>query len=182
MNRPDVARPLLTQVCDLCLLRGDPQNLPWSSGLLVALLVVSTALDVVIGNTLDGEGDGNALARSLLSSLVTFGLCWVALAMRDLRNRFVQAATALAATGIVFTLMQGGLLLLSGPFPESAASFTPMHRIVATLLFAILLWQIAVTAHIVRHAVDMRPGLALALAISWFIASIALQNAIFGAA
>ena len=179
MNRPDVARPLLAQVRDLCLLRGGPQDLPWSPGLLAALLIAGTALDVVVGNALDA--DGNALARSLLASLVVFGLCWITLAMRDLRNRFVQAATALAATGIVFTLAQGGLLLLSGPFPESPASFTPAHTIVAWLLFAVLLWQIAVTAHIVRHAADMRPGFALVLAITWFIASIALQDAMFGA-
>lgn len=179
MNRPDTVRPLPAQVRDLCLLRGDPQDLPWSRGLLAALLIAGTALDVVVGNALDA--DGNAFARSLLSSLVVFGLCWVALAMRDLRNRFVQAATALAATGIAFTLVQGGLLMLSGPFPESAASFTPTQIIVGWLLFATLLWQIAVTAHIVRHAADMRAGFALALAITWFIASIALQDAMFGA-
>ena len=57
-----------------------------------------------------------------------------------------------------------------------------MQTIVGWLLFAILLWQIAVTAHIVRHAADMRPGFALALAIAWFIASMALQGAMFGAA
>jgi hypothetical membrane protein len=179
MNRPDAARSLPAQVRDLCLLRGDPQDLPFSLGLLVALLVAGTALDVVVGNALDD--DGNALARSLLSSLVVFGLCWVALAMRDLRNRFVQTATALAATGIAFTLLQGGLLLLVGPFPESATTFTPTQVIVGWLLFATLLWQIAVTAHIVRHAADMRPGFALALAITWFIASMALQGAAFGA-
>jgi len=179
VNRPDLARPLLRQVRDLCLLRGDPQDLPWSPGLLVALLVASTALDAVVGNSLDA--DGNPFARSLLSSLVVFGLCWVALAMRDLRNRFVQAATALAATGIAFTLLQGGLLMISGPFPESAATFTSTQVVIGWLLFATLLWQIAVTAHIVRHAADMRPGFALALAITWFIASIALQDATFGA-
>ena len=180
MNRPDSARSLLTQVRDLCLLRGDPQDLPWSPGLLVALLMAGTALDGLVGNALDA--DGNALARSLLSSLVVFGLCWVALAMRDLRNRFVQAATALAATGIAFTLLQGALLWLGGPFPEAAATLTPAQKIVGWLLFAVLLWQIAVTAHIVRHAADMRPGFALALAITWFIASMALQSVVFGAA
>ena len=179
MTRPDDARALPAQVRDLCLLRGDPQDLPWSPGLLVALLVAGTALDVAVGNALDG--DGNALARSLLSSLVVFGLCWVALAMRDLRNRFVQTATALATTGIAFTVLQGGLLMLSGPFPESASTFTSTQKLVGWLLFAILLWQIAVTAHIVRHAADMRAGFALALAITWFIASIALQSAAFGA-
>lgn len=180
MNRPDAARSLPAQVRDLCLLRGDPQDLPFSPGLLVALLVAGTALDVVVGNALDG--DGNALARSLLSSLVVFGLCWVALAMRDLRNRFVQTAAALAATGIAFTLLQGGLLLIAGSFPESAKTSSPMHAIVGWLLYATLLWQIAVTAHIVRHAADMRPGFALALAVAWTIAVIALQNAIFGVA
>ena len=120
MNRPDAARPLPAQVRDLCLLRGGPQDLPWSPGLLVALLAAGTALDVLVGNALDA--DSNALARSLLSSLVVLGLCWAALAMRDLRNRFVQTGTALAATSIAFTLLQGALLWLGGPFPESAAA------------------------------------------------------------
>ena len=38
MTRPDDARALPAQVRDLCLLRGGPQDLPWSPGLLVALL------------------------------------------------------------------------------------------------------------------------------------------------
>jgi len=180
VNSPAPTRPLPAQIRDLCLLRGDPQDLPWSPGLLVTLLAASTALDAFVGNALDGDTD--ALARSLLSSLVVLGLCWVALTLRDLRNRFIQAATALAGTGIAFTLLRDALLLPCGPFPDSATALSPLQALVSWLLFAIVFWQIAVTAHIVRHALDMRPGLAVALAVAWFVASIALQGAIFGTA
>lgn len=179
MSRPDPARALPAQVRDLCLLRGAPQDLPWSPGLLVTLLVASTALDVVISSTLDD--DGHALARSLLSSLVVLGLCWVALAMRDLRSRFVQTATAIVAVGIAFSLLQGALLLFAGPMPKSATSLTATQALLGWLLFLTLLWQIAATAHIVRHALDMRAGLALALVVAWYVATIALQGVAFGA-
>ncbi len=182
MNAPTPPRPGLPgQVLELCRLRGGPQDLPWSPLLLAGLFVAATALDVMVGDLLDR--DGNALARSLLSSLVILGLCWIALAVRNFRNRFVQTATAIIATGIVFTLLQGALLWLGGVPPATgSAPLTSTQALVAWALFAIFLWQVAVTAHIVRHAVELGSGLALTLVISWIVAWWALEQAVFGSA
>lgn len=180
MNEPvPPHRDLPALVLDLCRLRGGPQDLPWSPLLLGALFVVATGLDVVVGGLLDR--DANALARSLLSSLVILGLCWIALAVRNFRNRFVQTATAIIATGIVFTLLQGALLWLGGvPPTASSTALTTGQSIVVWLLFAIFLWQVAVTAHIVRHAVELSSGFALTLVITWIVAWWALEQAVFG--
>lgn len=178
MNRPDPAPTTLpARVLGLCLLRGGPQDLPWSPRLLIVLLLASTALDVLLGNTL--AGDGNALARSLLSSLVILGLCWVALALRDLRNRYVQTATAIVATSMAFTLVQG-LVLLVGGMPPATTPATTAQMLMAWLLFGVFLWQVAAIAHIVRHAADMSSGFALTLVVAWIVAWWAIEQIVFG--
>ena len=160
----------------VCFIAGVASPLPWSG----VLFVAATALDVAVGDLLDR--DDRALARSLLSSLVILGLCWVALAVRSHRNRFVQTATAIIATGIVFTLLQGALLWFGGVPPgATTAALTTTQSLVAWSLFAIFLWQVAVTAHIVRHAVDLSAGFALTLVIIWIVAWWALEQAVFGA-
>ena len=180
MNEPAPPRhDLPALVLDLCRLRGGPQDLPWSPTLLVSLFVVATGLDVVTGDLLDR--DGNALARSLLSSLVILGLCWIALAVRSHGHRFVQTATAIVATGIVFTLLLGALLWLGGvPPTATGTALTTAQSLVAWTLFAIFLWQVAVIAHIVRHAVELSSGFALTLVITWIVAWWALEQAVFG--
>lgn len=179
MNRPDPApNSLPAHVLGLCLLRGGPQDLPYSPGLLIALLVASTLLDVLLGSGL--AGDPNAFARSALSSLVILGLCWVALALRELRNRYLQTATAIVATSMAFTLVQGFVLLVGG-MPPATTPATAGQMLIAWLLFAVFLWQLVVIAHIVRHATEMRPGFALALVVAWIIAWWAIERIVFGA-
>ncbi len=182
MNPPGAPPNLSAQVRDLCLLRGAPQDLPWSPGLLLGLLLAGTALDTAIGSSFGG--DAYALQRSLLSSLVVLGLCWVALAIRRLRNRFVQTATAITAIGIAFSLMQGALLWGFSGLPPTSASAPPTtaHLLAGWLMFGLLLWQVAVLARIVRHAVELPNGLSIALVLCWLIAWWALDGALFGVA
>ena len=112
-NMPPLRDGLVTRVLDLCRLRGDPQELPYSPTLLVQMLVVATAIDGFTGSIL-GEG-GEGLLHSLLASVVVFGLCWVALAIRGLGNRYVQTAIALAGSGIVVSLAQLPIIALIDP-------------------------------------------------------------------
>lgn len=173
------AASLPARVLGLCLLRGGPQDLPFSPALLVALLVASITLDAGIGNTL--AVDARALERALLSTLVILGLCWATLALRDQRHRFVQTATAIIATGIVFTLLQATILLVLGNPPVAAPHLTPAQALVAWLLLAVFLWQLTVTAHIVRHATELRSGMALALVAAWIALWWMAESVAFGA-
>ena len=169
---------LAKTVVELCRLRRGPQDLPYSRNLPALLIAASVVVDVLVGDAL--HDTGNTFARSLLSTGVVLGLCWGALAIRGLHNRYVQTATALLACSLVFSLLLLPLALLAGPPPASADQLSGLQVLLGWLTIALLVWQISVYAHIMRHAMDASFGLAFALVLSWALAYWALDRLLFG--
>lgn len=169
---------LATTVVELCRLRGGPQQLPYSRSLPALLMAASVVVDVLVGDAL--HDTGNTFARSLLSIGVVLGLCWMALAIRGLHNRYVQTAAALLACSLVFSVLLLPLALLAGPPPASADQLSGLQVLLGWITIALLIWQVSVYAHIMRHAMDAPFGLALALVLSWVLAYWALDRLLFG--
>lgn len=169
---------LVRIVVGTCRFRGGPQDLPYSSGLLVGLLVAAVLLDHASG-TLLGYDD-TLLARSLLSLSLLLALCWTALSIRGLGNRFVQTATALVACSMAFSLLILPLAYFFGDPQGSEIALSPLQALIAWLGLGVLVWKVAVDAHIVRQAIDAPYWLGLLLAMSWAIADFALSRALFG--
>lgn len=169
---------LLREALDLCRLRGAPDNLPHSPRLLAALLVASTGLDVLVGDSVEGD----ALAHSLLGNAVVLGLCALALAIRRLSNRYVQTAIALLACGIVFTLAQWPVAWLMEPLPAAgdAPAVSPRTMLLLWMSLALLAWQVLVYARIVRCAMDATMPFAVALVVTWLVAFWALDGLLLG--
>jgi len=168
---------LAVLVRDLCQLRRGPEDMPYSRRLFVVLVVASVALDVVSERVLGGH---DALARSLVSTSLVLALCWIALSVRQLGNRYVQTASALVACGIVFSLLVLPLAMLAGPMPNDGL-LTPLQTLLVWVMFAIFVWSVLVDAHIIRRALDAPFGLGVALALAWTIADWALGHALFDA-
>ncbi len=179
MNSPRPSFSSLSRIVfDLCRLRGNPQDFPYSPSLLALLVGAGTALDTLVGGLL-GEAD-TTLARSLLSTVIVLALCWVALAIRGLRNRYVQTACALLTCSFALSLLQLPIALLAGPPPTAVADMSAMQAMFGWITLALLLWQVSVNAHIMRHAIDASFGLAFALVLSWLIAYWAIDRILFG--
>jgi hypothetical protein len=184
---PSVAGPVRLTL-DLARLRGDPADFRYSPTLLGALFVASVVLDLVTGQAL-GQGD-DALAHSLMGGSLVLGLCWIALRIRGLAHRYVQTATALVACSLLVSLVQLPLALLVAriaPYcpPGSVPVPSPPDTWKALLslgLLATLAWQTLVYAHIMRHAMQATYAFALTLVITWVIASIAIEQILFGSA
>lgn len=168
---------LVESVVGMCRFRGGPQDLPHSSGLLVALLVAAVLLDYGSGNLLGF--DDTLLARSLLSISLLLALCWTALSIRGLSNRYVQTATALVSCSMAFSLLILPLAWFFGNPQGSEVVLTPAQVMVVWLGLGVLLWKVGVDAHIVRQAIDAPYWLGLLIAISWAIADYALSRALF---
>jgi hypothetical protein len=166
-------------VRDLCQLRRGPEDLPYSKALFGFLIAASVALDLVTGIWLEGMTD--ALPRSLVSTGLVLGLCWIALAMRHFGNRYVQTASALVACSIVFSLLILPFVWLAGPTPVPPAQLTPLQVLFGWATIGIIVWNLVVNAHIVRRALDAPFALGLALAIAWTLADWALAHALFDA-
>lgn len=179
-ERPISLSRLVETVTGLCRFRGGPQDLPYSSGLLIGLLLAAVALDYASGNLLGF--DETLLARSLLSISLLLALCWTALSIRGMGNRYVQTATALVSCSMAFSLLILPLAWFFGSPEGAEAILTPAQVMVAWLGLGVLIWKIAVDAHIVRQAIDAPFWLGLLIAVSWAVADFALSRAIFASA
>lgn len=170
-------------VASLCRLRADPADLPYSTLLLGGLIAAGTVLDVLTWNAF-GDSDG-ALSHSLLSTGIVLVLCWAALAICRLGNRFVQTATALMACSLVFSLIQWPVALMIDPLMAADATavaqvMTPLQVALRWALLVVFVWQVAVDAHIMRKALGASLGLAIALVLAWLLAIFALDRLLFG--
>jgi hypothetical protein len=170
----------LVVVRDLVQLRRGPQDLPYSPPLFALLVVVSVVLDLVLGSVI--AGTSNVLARSLLSTTLVLALCWTALSLRQFRSRYVQTASALVVCSIVFTLLFLPVIYLAGPAPEAPQQLTPRQVLLGWAMLALIVWNLAVNANILRHALEGPFALGMALATAWALADWALGHAFFDAA
>lgn len=174
---PPVGFGLLARILNLCRFRGGPQDLPYKPGWLIALLAVSVSLDLGTANLFD-IGD-SALAHSLFSSSLLLALCWLALAIRRLRSRFVQTAIALIACSMVFSILIVPVAMVFGTPAETDKVLSPAQTLLAWLALGVLAWKVAVDAHIVRQAIDAPFWLGMSLALAWSIADFALSRILF---
>ena len=167
-------------VRDLVQLRRGPADMPYSAMLLGVLIASGIAIDVASGLLV--QNASNVLARSLLSTGLVLALCWIALKLRGFSNRYLQTATALAACGIVFSLLIMPVVWMLGPLPKPPEQLAPHQVLLGWIMLGVLLWNLAVTAHILRHALDGSFAFGLALATTWAVADWALAHALFDAA
>ena len=165
-------------IVDLCRFRSGPQELPCSTRLLGFLLLASVVFDVGYGNLLDIKE--SVLGQSLLTLIVLLGLSWIALSIRRVRHRYVQTAIALVACSIAFSLLILPLAwLFGGPQPVDTPPSSG-QMLIAWLGLGVMVWKIAVDAHIVRQAIESSFAIGFLLALSWAVAHFALSRLLFG--
>jgi hypothetical protein len=167
---------LFNQIRDICLLRRGPQDLPYSIPTLIAVacacVVVQLAVAVARGVPVNG-----VLAGAVLWLLITLGALNLILSLRGLRNRFVQAATALLGCALVFTLLSVPIALLVGEPPTTPEQLSPLQLLLGLVSLPLLIWKIIVDAHVFRHSFDVPFLSGIVIALLWIIAAMALAGA-----
>lgn len=164
-----VARKLLFML----LLQTAPQNLPYSSRLMNRVIFLYLFSGIVV---LNGVIEPSmALPRMILSILVLMGFSYLVLSMLGLKPRFVQTVTALVGTGVIFNLMSWPLLGLLGA--ENVAD--SMANMLSLLILMLISWEVMVTAHIYRHALNMQLAKAIILSIGLFLMNMTLSQLLF---
>jgi hypothetical protein len=157
---------------DLCLLRRGPQDLP-ASGTVLALCF---GANILVG-TLLIVGADMGLALSLLESLaeaaLVLGVLWLILAGRGLRARFLQTASATLGAAALLGMVALPLLGLAGSGRTTLAEFGGL------LLLFLVIWNVVVLGHILRHALDLTLGQGVGLAILYTLGSYAVLNGLF---
>lgn len=155
---------------DICLFRKGPQDLPASRFLLGLALILNVLASLILAG-LDVD-----LSRALLQSLTApavltlflFGL----LVLFRRAGRFKQTLTAAIGCDALITLLAIPLVLVSLAFPAT-------RTFAGLLIFALMLWGIAVTGHIVRQALETPYLAGLVLALAYTALSYRIMMALF---
>lgn len=164
---------LINFFVELCLLRRTPQDLPASLPLFGLLAVVNLCLGLMAGLVV-GEGFGRSLSQSAAEILLTTGVLFAGLRLVHRESRFAQSATALLGSGAVFGVL--GLfplaLLPAGEEAEISALFW-------LLLIGLLIWNLIVMGHILRHTLELKPGQAMLIAVGFYLLASSVLGGLF---
>ncbi|HEC18757.1 MAG TPA: hypothetical protein ENI97_05380 [Gammaproteobacteria bacterium] len=161
---------LLNLILDIMRLRAGPQDLPFSR--LLMLLSVGTYLLVGLGVAMQDQSIGLALLSAGVDTVLLVGLAWLALWIRNYKGRLVQTVTAFATTGTLFELM--GWPLVAYLHSLGANESSPL----SLLLLALIVWNIGVIGHILRHAIDVPLWVGTGVALLYIYTSIRVMVAL----
>lgn len=164
---------LLSLYFDICLLRAGPQDLPASKAWLGVVLSAHAVVGVILG--LLSYSFVNAVFYALASTLIVVALTRMVLLLRNFGGRFTQTVCALAGTDVLLGLIAWPVTAwLHG---VDAAAGDLGGPLAAWLL--LVAWSLAVTAHILRHALSVHYGIGLAVALGYFVVSYSILATLF---
>ena len=162
--------PLLRLFIDICLLRATPQQLP-AAPLLRGMALLAYLVSGLLVLT-PGEGVVRAAGMVTVDTVVMLVLLGAALYWRGHRARFDQAATALLGTGALLGLLLLPVLVLGRAGEVVAGAAFP-------LWLALFLWGLVVSAHILRHALELPMTGGMLAAVVYFTVSLMLIETLF---
>ena len=157
----------------ICLLRMKPQDLPSSGTLLVLVLVAHTFVGVAVAAV--NLRLGQAVAAGVIDTALMCGLTTGLLMLRTLRERTVQTLTALAGAGAVI----GAVAYPVSLWLHDAHQANEPSPALGVLLFGVLGWSLAVSAHILRHAVSAPFYIGLLISVAFYWISVRILSGLF---
>lgn len=154
---------------DICLFKKGPQDVPASRFLLVLALIAYA----VVGELLLGvEADWWVASQQVVvEAALLLGYTAAVLYFTGRSARYLQTATALLATDAVISTP--GALVLYWWLAH------PAVRAFQMVLFALMIWHIAVVGHILRHALSRPLSNGILLSILYVVLSYQVMNALF---
>lgn len=162
MSTPD--RELAQLFWNICLFRRGPQDVPSTDALTAILLLLTAAVGTLIVYV------NYPLVTALRAGVVDSVSVWVTtaalLALFRHPRRIRQTFCAVAGSGLVISLLALPLI-----YWGNLAGETNPDAVAPSLLLTLLIfWNIAINAHVYRHALgsDRLGGLAAALVIFAF--------------
>lgn len=148
----------------ICRLRQAPQDIPFSPVLQYASILTYIVTGYFI--SLINQTVNQAIATVTLDTVLMLALGYGGLWVRGFEARATQTITALAGTGTLFAIFTLPLWLwLQGLPPDQAL-------LPSLFVNALLIWNIVVIGHILRHALTMPFWAGIGIALFYFIIAI----------
>ena len=160
---------LIRTIAAIALLRRGPQTLPASSFLLYLLLAAHWGTGVLLG--LFSLSPAMALLAALAGTLIMVALVHGLLLMHWLHSRVTQTLSALAGCEVLIGL-------LGVPLTALFYAGGGMAELAVLLSLLLLVWNLAVAAHIFRHALSVSMGIGVLFAIGYILISMSLSGLI----
>lgn len=158
---------------DICLLRRKPQDLPASTTLFVALVLVNLLIAIIGISGLIPPA--SAVAAAMLDAVLLMTMLRLVLSIQNRTARFLQSATAIFGSGIVLGLIALPLQLALDQSAEASA----ITQLASIAYLILLIWSQLVVAHVLRHALDISLVLGVGLALTYAIVSGVLIQTLF---
>lgn len=146
---------MFTMFWNLCLLRTGPERMPTAPAFIATVLALDVALDVAALVPLSGVSVAaiSAIFATIATiAAVTFGM----LSLKGFQARFAATFVAIIGSDVIITLVQLALLPIVLVLGQAA---------LGVLLFASLLWALAVIGFIFQRTLEVGRGIGIALGI-----------------
>ena len=157
------------------MLRAGPQDLPASRFLFALMLAIYTAISLVL-SLIELQMPIAAVFTGLDVVLVLAlagGVLWVS----DKWSRFNQTATALLGIGTLFGIAAAPLLL----WQQALSGGENPLPLPSVMLMALMIWNLIVVGHIVRHALSTTMFWGIAIAMIYTFVSMSIFRVMFNA-
>lgn len=164
---------MLRYFIGLCLLRTGPVDAPPSSGLFTQTLLAYLGIGWLI-SMLHLEF-ANGLLSSLVDTILLIGMTGGLLAVRGYKARLQQTLIALMGAGIILGILAFPLLLWLDTARQTGLS----PGLVSLLLLGLMIWSLAVTAHIMRQALSLSFTAGILVAVVYALVSIRVMDFLF---
>ncbi len=169
----NVAVSVLRILFSVILLKLGPEDLPGSIPVLQKIILINAFSGMlVLSSQLD---TALALANVALDLVLTLLFSYLVLAALNRRARFVQTTAAICGIGIFFHLFTWPLLLQQ----ELSDAGGIARTLMALIMLSLISWELLVTAHIFRRAIESSMTSAIALSFALFMLSITVSQIIF---
>lgn len=161
---------LLILIINIMRLRAAPQDLPCSRFLM--MLCLGSYLLAGLAISLLDQTFGLALLSAGIDTVLFIGLAVLALWIRGYKGRTLQTVTAFTATGTLFELIGWPLVV----YLQQTSADDPSS--LSLLLLVLIVWNIVVIGHILRHAVDVPMWIGTGVALLYIYTSIRVMIAL----
>jgi hypothetical protein len=154
---------LLTVFWDIALWRRGPRDLPPSRALLAVTALLYVATSAIQSLLIDGAT--LAVARGLADLAFTAAVFWLCLAIGRRGHRLQQTLIAVFGTGTLVSLPMIAVFMAA----DAVGPDGPVAGAIKLLLLPLLIWGLAVLAHIVRRALEAPLVTGVAVATTYYL-------------
>ncbi|HSS65728.1 MAG TPA: hypothetical protein VLS27_14955 [Gammaproteobacteria bacterium] len=164
---------LVRPFVEICFLRRAPQDLPDSTFLLALMLVAHTVTSILLNAVvLNGW---NAMLAGFTDTLLVSILTASVLYLHSFSARIVQTLSAMTGTGAIISLVAIPLFSWHAGAQQSGSA----NAVGTLMVFGIVVWSLAVSAHILRHALSVAYFLGILVSVAFYGISYTVFSSLF---